>query len=82
MNGNPKFSVIIPVYNVENYLSRCLESVINQTLMDIEIICVNDGSKDGSDIIIKQYCRKGKWWFIISTQCGHENSTRGLHLLP
>lgn len=43
-----KVSIIIPVYNVEKYLQRCLESIVNQTLQDIEIICVNDGSKDGS----------------------------------
>ena len=43
-----KVSVIIPVYNVEQYLKECLDSVINQTLKDIEIICINDGSTDGS----------------------------------
>ena len=43
-----KVSVIIPIYNVEKYLRECLDSVINQTLKDIEIICVNDGSTDGS----------------------------------
>ena len=46
--SNPKISVIIPVYNVEKYLGECLDSVINQTLKDIEIICVNDGSTDNS----------------------------------
>ena len=44
----PKVSLIIPVYNVENYIEKCLDSVINQTLKDIEIIIVNDGSKDTS----------------------------------
>jgi len=44
----PKVSVIIPVYNVEKYLRECLDSVINQTLKDIEIICVDDGSTDNS----------------------------------
>ena len=43
-----KLSVIIPVYNVENYLKRCLDSVINQTYKDLEIIVVNDGSTDSS----------------------------------
>lgn len=76
MNGNPKFSVIIPVYNVENYLSRCLESVINQTLMDIEIICVNDGSKDGSDIIIKQYSRIDNRIKIVEKENGGLSSAR------
>lgn len=42
----PKVSLIIAVYNVEKYLKECLDSVVNQTLKDIEIICVNDGSTD------------------------------------
>ena len=54
----PKISVIIPVYNVENYLRECLNSVINQTLRDIEIICVNNGSTDGSLAILKEYAIK------------------------
>ena len=51
----PKVSVIIPVYNVERYLRQCLDSVVNQTLHDIEIICVNDHSPDGSWDILKEY---------------------------
>lgn len=51
----PKISIIIPVYNVENYLKRCLDSIVNQTLQDIEIICVNDGSTDGSQKILEKY---------------------------
>ena len=51
----PKVSVIIPVYNVEEYLRQCLDSVVNQTLGDIEIICVDDGSTDGSLAIINEY---------------------------
>ena len=50
-----KVSVIIPVYNVENYLEKCLTSVINQTLKDIEIICINDGSTDNSFNILKRF---------------------------
>ena len=55
---NPKISVIIPVYNVEKYLAQCLDSVINQTLKDIEIICVDDGSFDGSLEILNKYKEK------------------------
>ena len=44
----PKVSVVIPVYNTENYLKECLNSIMNQTLDEIEIICINDGSKDNS----------------------------------
>ena len=54
----PKVSVIIPVYNVEKYLRQCLDSVINQTLKDIEIICVDDGSTDSSLSILREYAQK------------------------
>lgn len=54
----PKVSVIIPVYNVEPYLHQCLDSVINQTLKEIEIICVDDGSTDNSLNILKEYAAK------------------------
>ncbi len=55
---SPKVSVIIPVYNTEKYLHKCLDSVINQTLKDIEIICVDDGSTDGSLGILREYEKK------------------------
>lgn len=54
----PKVSVIVPVYNVEKYLRKCLQSLVLQTLADIEIIVVNDGSKDGSQSIIDEFQRK------------------------
>ena len=53
-----KVSVIVPVYNVEKYLNKCLDSLVNQTLKDIEIIIVNDGSPDNSKKIIKEYKKK------------------------
>ena len=55
-----KVSVIVPVYNVEEYLARCLDSLVNQSLKDIEIIVVNDGSPDNSQKIIDNYCKKYK----------------------
>ena len=54
----PKVSVIVPVYNVEKYIERCLDSLVNQTLKDIEIIVVNDGSTDGSKEKIQNYLQK------------------------
>ena len=55
-----KVSVIVPVYNVEKYLEKCLTSLVNQTLKDIEIIVVNDGSSDNSQKIIDKYAKKYK----------------------
>lgn len=56
----PKVSVIIPIYNTEKYLRKCLESVCNQTLSDIEIICIDDCSTDNSLNILKEYASKDK----------------------
>ena len=55
-----KVSIIVPVYNVEQYLEKCLESLVNQTLKEIEIILINDGSPDNSEEIIKKYLKKYK----------------------
>lgn len=57
-NVPSKVSVIVPVYNVENYLAKCLDSLVDQTLQNIEIIVVNDGSNDGSGNIIQEYSEK------------------------
>ena len=51
----PKFSIIVPVYNVENYIDKCLKSIKNQTFKDYEVIVVNDGTKDNSMEIVKKY---------------------------
>ena len=56
----PKVSVVVPVYNVEKYISKCLDSLVNQTLKDIEIICIDDCSSDNSVSIIKKYMEKDK----------------------
>lgn len=71
----PKVSVIIPVYNVEKYLRQCLDSVINQTLSDIEIICVNDCSTDNSLTILKEYAQKDNRIKIIEQK---ENQGQGI----
>lgn len=63
-----KVSIIVPVYNVEKYLSKCLESLINQTLKDIEIVCVNDGSTDNSLSILKEYANKDSRIKVIDKQ--------------
>lgn len=61
-----KLSIIIPVYNVEKYLSDCLESVINQSYEDIEVICINDGSTDNSLAILQEYEKQDKRIRVIS----------------
>ena len=53
-----KVSIIVPFYNVENYIEKCLQSLVNQTLEDIEILLVNDGSQDTSEAIAKQFVEK------------------------
>ena len=60
MTNSIKFSVIIPVYNVQDYLSECLDSIVGQTLKDIEIICVDNGSVDKSLEILKKYAKRDK----------------------
>lgn len=75
-----KVSVIIPVYNVEQYLSDCLNSVINQTLKDIEVIAVNDGSTDGSLDILNRYSYKYSFIKVISQPNKGQGMARNIGL--
>lgn len=70
-----KISVIIPVYNVEQYLTECLDSILNQTLKDIEIICIDDGSTDNSPNILKEYNKHIK---IITKENEGQASARNI----
>ena len=72
----PKVSVIIPVYNTEKYLRECLASVVNQTLKDIEIICINDGSTDNSLQILKKYAKHDNRIKIIDKENGGISTVR------
>lgn len=64
---NPyKISVIVPIYNMENYLEKCLDNLINQTLKEIEIICINDGSVDNSLKILKNFANKDNRIIILN----------------
>ncbi|MBO7244902.1 MAG: glycosyltransferase [Alphaproteobacteria bacterium] len=74
----PKISIIVPVYNVEQYLPKCLDSLINQTLKDIEIICVNDGSTDGSLSVLKDYAQKDKRIRIIDKENSGPGACRNM----
>ena len=58
MEKNPKVSVIMPIYNSSEFLRDGLDSILKQTLADIEIICVDDGSKDNSLEILREYEKK------------------------
>ena len=67
----PKVSIILPIYNVQEYLAEALDSVVNQTLQDLEIICVNDGSTDGSGAIAR-----GLKWASEGSTYGRPWNTR------
>lgn len=57
---NPKISVIVPVYNVQKYLHRCVDSILAQTFQDFELLLIDDGSKDLSGAICDDYAQKMK----------------------
>ena len=71
----PKVSIVVPVYNVEKFLPECLDSIINQTLKDIEVICVNDGSTDSSLDILNSYAQKDSRIIVINkSNSGYGNT--------
>ena len=76
MAAEPKVSIIIPVYNVEQYLRQCLDSVVNQTMREIQIICVNDGSPDNSLAILQEYAERDSRVEIIDKPNGGQASAR------
>ncbi len=76
----PEISVIVPVYNVEKYLRNCLDTILDQTFSDTEIICVNDGSKDKSRDILEEYKHKDSRIKIIDKKNGGLSSARNAGL--
>lgn len=72
----PIVSVIIPVYNVKSYLNQCLDSVLAQTLQDIEVICVNDSSTDGSLSVLEEYAQKDKRVKVVTQPNGGAGAAR------
>lgn len=75
-----KISVLIPVYNVENYLRECLDSIIAQTFQDFEVICVDDGSDDKSFEILQEYKNKDKRFSVVRQEHKGVGSARNLAL--
>lgn len=75
-----KISVIIPVYNAEKYISDCLESVVRQTYKNLEILLVDDGSKDGSAGICQEWCKKDARIRLLQKENGGVSSARNLGL--
>ena len=78
MNIQPKISVIVPVYNTAQYLAKCLDSILNQTLENIEVIIVNDGSKDDSQQIIDKYAVNDARIISISKENGGLSDARNV----
>lgn len=76
-----KVSVIVPVYNSEKYLERCLESLVNQTLKEIEIICIDDGSTDNSLQILNNYAEKYTNIIVLTQQHKKQGAARNLGML-
>ena len=66
----PKVSIVIPCYNVERYVRECMQSVVSQTLQDIEIICINDGSTDNTGAILREFARQDSRINLIEQQNG------------
>ncbi|MBI0037005.1 glycosyltransferase [Gilliamella sp. B14384H2] len=74
----PKLTIVVPVYNTEKYLRKCLDSLVNQTFKDIEILCINDGSGDNSHIILNEYAKKDSRIKIFNKANGGLSSARNV----
>ena len=77
---NEKITVIVPVYNVEHYLDKCLDSLINQTYKNLEIIVINDGSTDNSGIICQEYAQKDNRIIYVEKENGGQSEARNMGL--
>ena len=80
MNTTPKISVIVPVYNTEKYLRRCIDSILSQTFTDFELLLIDDGSKDSSGAICDEYAAKDNRVRVFHKENGGVSSARNLGL--
>ena len=78
--NNPKISVIVPVYNAEQYLPHCIDSILAQTFTDFELLLIDDGSKDNSSKICDEYEEKDKRVKVFHKKNGGVSSARNLGL--
>lgn len=77
---NPKISIIVPVYKVEKYLNKCIESILNQTFKDFELILVDDGSPDKCGQICDEYAKKDNRVIVIHKENGGQATARNVAL--
>lgn len=80
MNKEPMVSVIVPIYNVEKYLKRCIDSILNQTYKNLEIILVDDGSPDKCPQICDEYAKEDDRIIVIHNKNGGVSSARNAGL--
>lgn len=78
--NNPKISIIVPVYNTEKYLPRCINSILTQIFTDFELLLINDGSKDNSGNICEEYAKKDNRIKVLHKENGGVSSARNLGL--
>lgn len=76
--SNPKISVIVPIYNAEKYLHRCVDSILNQTFTDFEVLLINDGSTDSSGLICDEYALKDSRVRVFHKENGGVSSARNV----
>ena len=79
-NNNPKISVIVPVYNAEKYLRRCIDSILAQTFTDFELLLIDDGSTDSSGKICDEYAKKDRRIRVFHKENGGVSSARNVGL--